>query len=185
MRGPVFLTGMMGSGKTTVGRLLAAELDATFVDLDDRIETMFGRSIVDLFAESESRFRRLERLALTSLLEEPAFCARPVVVSTGGGVVLEPGNRNDMAACGTIAFIDVPVDELARRLVDQATPDRPLLADASSDLPHRLRELDAARRSAYLECSVCIDGRGEPEEVVARLLRALEPVAPDRDSQVG
>ena len=185
MRSPVFLTGMMGSGKTTVGRLLAAELDAVFVDLDDRIETMFGRSIADIFAESESRFRWLERLALTSLLAEPAFCARPVVVATGGGVVLDPDNREDMAACGTIAFIDVPVDELARRLVAQVSEDRPLLAETSNDPSQRLDELHAARRSAYLESSITIDGRGEPETVAARLVRALEPAAPDRDSQVG
>jgi shikimate kinase len=182
---PVFLTGMMGSGKSTVGRMLAEATAATFVDLDHRIECLFGESVAALFAGGEARFRRCETLALQSLVAEPGFTGRPVVVATGGGVVLDLVNRRCMALAGTIAFLDVPVDELVRRLrAEEQRSKRPLVAEAGRGLKGRLAELLAARRHAYLDGSLVVDGTGKPEAVVARLREALEPPG-ERGSRVG
>ncbi len=192
MRAPIFLTGMMASGKSTVGRLLAHELGATFVDLDARVERMFGRTVAQLFEEGERRFRVCEGAALRALVAEPGFAARRVVVATGGGVVLDDGNRDLMASVGTIVFLDVPPEVLSARLHEGAgeVGRRPLLAgDNPIATRRRLVELLAVRGRAYLDRSVRIDGRGEPDAVAARVLEVLSPPettdsgATDRDSE--
>ena len=189
----MFLTGMMGSGKSTAGRILAERLDVPFIDLDARVQRIFGRTIEELFADGEDRFRRCERIALESLVAEPAFAARGAVVATGGGVVIDPGNRETMIAHGVVVHLDVPVAELAARLLaagERRT--RPLLAAGSitphggwgSDgLPTRLAELLAMRRAAYLDRSIVVDGRGSADVVVVRILAALGE--PDENLEAG
>jgi shikimate kinase len=174
MARPLFLTGMMGSGKSTVGRLLAHELGVPFVDLDRRIERLFGASIEDMFAAGEDRFRACERAGLTSLCAEPAFGARRSVVATGGGIVIDPDNRATMAEHGVVLHLDVPVDELARRVEHEGG--RPLLGGSSMMVRRRLTELLAARGCAYQDADLCVDGRGSPDEVVARIRVALERI---------
>ena len=177
MKAPVFLTGMMGSGKSTAGRIVADRLGVPFIDLDARVQRIHGRSIEELFAEGEERFRRCERVALESLVAEPAFAARGAVVATGGGTIIDPHNRDAMIGVGTIVHLDVPVGELAARLL-QCGERRPLLIGyaphAGTDgLPTRLAELLAMRRAAYLDRSIVVDARGEPEAVADRILAAL------------
>jgi shikimate kinase len=179
VRGPLFLTGMMGSGKSTVGRLLAHELGATFVDLDVRIERVFGRPIPALLSgadEGAARFRELERHALESLVAEPGFSCRAVVVATGGGAVLDAHNRSVMRSHGTIVHLEVAVDVLERRLRADHEEDpsaRPLLPPAVVDLRQRLQELCIARQGAYRDCDLVVDGGTSPAEVVARVRAAL------------
>jgi shikimate kinase len=172
---------MMGSGKSTAGLILAERLEAPFIDLDARVQRIFGRTIEALFAEGEERFRRCERLALESLVAEPAFASRSAVVATGGGVVLDPRNRDTMSGAGVVVHLDVPVAELAARLLaGEERRTRPLLAEAGSDgLPTRLAELLAMRRAAYLDRSVVVDGRGSAEVVADRILAALTAEVPD------
>jgi shikimate kinase len=173
MHRPVFLTGMMGSGKSTIGRMLAEERGAVFIDLDRRIESLLGTSIPALFAAAEGRFRACETLALSSLIAEPAFAAREAVVATGGGVVIRPENRRLMREAGLVVFLDVPVDQLTHRLEhDDERAARPLVAEAGKGLRGRLAELLAARRQAYLDGSIVVDGGGAPDVVLARLLDA-------------
>jgi shikimate kinase len=167
---PIFLTGLMGSGKTTVGRLLAARTGAVFVDLDDRIERMFGRSIVDLFVQGEGTFRACEHAAFTGLLGEPSFAARHVVVATGGGLVLDPGHRDAMAKCGRIVRLFVDVPTLVARLQPAAAA-RPLLAGTS--LPDRIATLADEREEAYCDRALTIDATAAPEVVVDRVIAAL------------
>lgn len=177
---PIFLTGMMGSGKTTIGRLLASHLAAAFIDLDARIERVYGRSIGELFAEGEPHFRRCERRALESLVAEPGFGARVVVVATGGGIILDPCNRQTMAAVGTVVHLEVPLDDLVVRLQSsQARAARPLVAAEGSALRERLGTLLSDRKAAYRTAECCIDGRGTPSEVVARLQSELSCHEPD------
>lgn len=179
MRGPLFLTGMMGSGKSTVGRLLAHELGATFVDLDARIERLFGRPIPMLLPSTDEgalRFRELERHALESLVREPGFAGRAVVVATGGGAVIDAHNREVMRGHGTIVHLEVAVDVLERRLRADHEEDpsaRPLLPPAVVDLRQRLQELCIARQGAYRDCDLVVDGGTSPAEVVARVRAAL------------
>lgn len=182
MNVPVFLTGMMGSGKSTVGRRLAHALAADFVDLDERVERIFGQSVRELFAASETEFRRKESVALESLLGEPAFSSRAVVVATGGGIVTGDRNRELMLEAGVVVFLHTPVEDLVRRL--RAQPgERPLLADAEGGLSKRLAQLLASRRRAYLDRSIVVDGRGSPDAVEARVLAAVVDSAGDRGSE--
>lgn len=171
---PIFLTGMMGSGKTTVGRLLARPLGAEFIDHDERIERLFGRSIAELFAQGEAYFRQCERRALETLVQEPAFASRSVVVATGGGIIVDPANRATMASCGTVVHLDVPLEELLVRLdAPQARAARPLVASEGDALRERLSALLSARSAAYRTAEYCMDGRGSPSDVVGRLQREL------------
>jgi len=170
---PVFLTGMMGSGKTTVAPLLAAAWGAAWVDLDARVARIFGAPVADLLARGEAQFRRHERESLRLLLAEPGFVRRTVVVATGGGVVLDPHNRAAMAAAGRVALLRVPLAELALRLATPAAARaRPLLA--GTELPARLLELWEQRRSAYEEADVVVDAGGSPQDAVHKLRAALE-----------
>lgn len=176
---PIFLTGMMGSGKTTIGRLLAQHLGATFIDLDERIERLFGRTIPAIFAEGEPQFRHLERRALETLVAEPAFGSRAAVVATGGGIILDPQNRATMAAHGSVVHLEVPLDDLVGRLGSPAArAARPLVAGEPSVLRERIAGLLSARNDAYRTAEYCIDGRGVPADVVERVHLELFPHDP-------
>jgi len=160
----------MGSGKTTVGRLLAARTGAVFVDLDARVERMFGQTVAELFAKGEDTFRACEHAAFTALLAEPSFAARDVVVATGGGLVLDLRHRDAMATCGRIVWLAVDVPTLVARLQSVATG-RPLLAGAS--LGDRVATLAGDREAAYRDRALAIDAAAAPELVVDRVLAAL------------
>lgn len=172
-RKPLFLTGMMGAGKSTLGALLARQWNCPLVDLDARIERMFGAAIPALFAAGEPDFRRCEREALQLLIAEPGFVGHTVVVATGGGVVVDPANRRAMRAAGLVAFLDVPIDELARRVTGQLPGSRPLLGTQPEAVAARLHELLHQRRSAYEDADLVVDGSGPPQDVAGRLAATL------------
>lgn len=185
MQRPLFLTGMMGCGKTTVGRILAVELDVPLVDLDERIERIFGRTVAELFESGEAWFRECERQALRSLLDEPGVSGRGLVVATGGGTILDPDSCARMDEAGTRIYLEVGVDELSRRLRadETATPGvRPLVDDRGA-VRLRVAELLAARRSRYRTAALCIDGHGDPQQVAARVVVALGGQARARGSE--
>ena len=173
--GPVFLVGMMASGKTTVGRRLAAHTGASFCDLDVRIARMTGRSIPALLAAGEPAFRTAERIALRSLVDEPGFAGGRAVVATGGGTVMDPANRAAMRRVGTVVLLEVPLHVLAAR-TEHDDGGRPLLAGADRDAT--LLRLWAERESAYREGAVVVSGDAEPEAVVESILRQLAAVGP-------
>lgn len=171
---PIFLLGMMGAGKSRVGRVLAAELGASFIDLDARIERMFAASIPALFELGEDYFRACERVALRSLLAEPGFEAAEAVVATGGGVVVEDANLEAMDAAGDTVYLELGAEELGSRLAaGSERAHRPLLADGSAGLTERLSELLAARAPAYARAKLRVDASGEPEQVAAHILAAI------------
>lgn len=190
---PLFLTGMMGCGKTTVGRVLALAQGVPLVDLDERIERLFCATVPELVAtRGEPGFRALESRALASLVAEPGFGERGVVVALGGGAVLDEGNRRTIDRTGLRVYLEVSVDELVRRLRPTVEADpgaRPLLqpggpADADgvragtgrqgSSLRLRVAELLAARGSIYRTGALCIDAHGDPAAVAARVMVALD-----------
>ncbi|MCA9708894.1 MAG: shikimate kinase [Myxococcales bacterium] len=188
MQRPLFLTGMMGCGKTTVGRILAETLGVPLVDLDARIERLFGQTIPELFERGEPCFREHERQALASLLAEPGFGGRGVVVATGGGAVLDPDSRAAMDRVGLRVYLEVGVDELVRRLSaddasdrDEEGAARPLL-EGRARLRGRVAELSAARRACYRSAAVCVDAQGDPREVAARVALALGEGARDSEA---
>lgn len=165
---------MMGAGKTTVGRVLATRLAATFIDLDTRIELLFGASIARLFERGEQHFRACERAALRSLLREPGFGGAAVVVATGGGLVTNPANLDDIATVGALVYLELTPAKLAARL---STPEqlavRPLLDHQPASLEQRLLGLLNAREQLYRRAGVVVDADATPEQVAARVERAL------------
>lgn len=118
----IYLTGFSGTGKSTVGALVAQRLGFRFVDLDTEIERQAGRSVPEIFkAEGEEAFRRYEAEALRRLGTEGNL-----VVATGGGVVLRPENRRLMAETGLVVCLEARPETITRRLANLA-PTRPLL----------------------------------------------------------
>ncbi|KAF3976775.1 hypothetical protein ACB098_01G159500 [Castanea mollissima] len=124
----IFLVGMMGSGKTTVGRILSEALGYCFVDSDRYVEQAMGTSVTQIFEQrGESFFRDHESEALQKL----SFAPRKVI-ATGGGAVVRPVNWKYMRQ-GITVFLDVPLDALARRIAAVGTDSRPLLHFESGD----------------------------------------------------
>lgn len=180
MSSTVILVGLMGSGKTTVGRRLGTILGRRFVDADHALEDQAGRTIGEIFeSEGEAAFRDLETSVLTKLLGS----STPMVVASGGGVVLRSANRELLASEDiTVVWLDASPEFLSSRV--ESTPRRPLLAGGRS--PHEvLRQLRAERAPLYAAVADVIVSvepyhrRGERPKValaerIAELVRARE-----------
>lgn len=141
-RANIFLIGPMGTGKTTIGRQLAKALQMTFYDSDQVIEQRTGADIPWIFdLEGEAGFRRREAAVIDELTR-----GRGVVVATGGGVVLDPKNRQRLKQRGVVVYLHTDVELLARRTAKDNK--RPLLR--TDDPAQKLRELMAVREPLYL-----------------------------------
>lgn len=164
----VLLSGLMGAGKSRVGRALASRLGWQFVDSDQNVEEASGMKIAEIFArEGEAAFRRRERAALEELPTHRC------VVALGGGAVVAAENRRILAAKGTLVWLDAAPETLVARIGDAA--ERPLLAGLDrAGRVARLAQLRAERQSAYAEAPIRIetDGRGVGE-VVELVIAAL------------
>jgi len=173
----IFLCGMMGSGKTTVGRALAAALSGRFVDLDDRVEARAGKNIPSLFADhGEPHFRHLERESLELLLDERAD-ARVTVVALGGGAWVQPGVADLLRPLGPTFYLQVPIDELHRRLEASDRGQRPLLI--GSNLRMRLEHLLSLRAGAYeaADHTIAHDPAGQLHGVADTVFAVLRRLA--------
>lgn len=158
------LVGMMGAGKTTVGRRLAERLGWEYLDSDEQVAEVTGRTVPEIFAaDGEDAFRTVEARVLAAALGGP----RPVVVSAAGGVVLSEANRSLLAASGTVVWLRCDPAVLAERV--GAGEGRPLLDD---DPPAVLARLATERRDLYAQlaaATVDVDDL-TPAEVVDRIL---------------
>jgi len=168
----IFLTGFSGSGKTQVGRIVSRLLRRAFVDTDTLVSERAGRSIPEIFAsEGEAGFRQRERDALALVCAGP-----PSVVSTGGGLVTAPANRDLMRSCGVVVCLEAPPAVLAQRLErqqEQSPEVRPLLA--GGDLERRVEELKRERQAAYADADWTVQTELlSPEESAAEVARAWE-----------
>jgi len=155
----VSLTGFMGCGKSSVGKVLSRMLDCPLVDLDDWIEEVDGRSITEIFAEDgEEIFREMELLALRSILSE--YEGEDVVLSLGGGTLTGEECR-ELVHEGTECFyLKAEVDTLVENLLMVGTENRPMLK--GYDLRERITELMGKREGFYSETShhtVTTDGK--------------------------
>lgn len=161
MRRHLFLTGMMGSGKSTMGFQCAQQLGAAFIDLDEYIVVREGMSIPDMFAQyGEAYFRRCETQALLSVCGK-----KPCVVATGGGTVLRDENVSLMRAAGLIVLLNRPLETM---IGDVSEEGRPNLAGGKEA---RMRELYAQRAARYREaCDIAFDNSGTPFEACKRLI---------------
>jgi shikimate kinase len=161
----VVLIGFMGTGKSTVGQLAAQQLGWTFVDSDDWIVERAGKTIPDLFAQDgEAEFRRLETKALAELLS-----GEQVVLATGGGAVLSPGNRQLMLDGGFVVALTAPQHVIVDRV--RGDRNRPLL---QGDAKRRVADLMKARRRAYDFAQLTIDtAELDPPAVAERIVQAV------------
>ncbi|HWW21689.1 MAG TPA: shikimate kinase AroK [Steroidobacteraceae bacterium] len=139
----IFLIGPMGSGKTAVGRSLSRLLDFPFYDSDHEIERRSGVDVPLVFErEGEPGFRRREREVIADLTRQ-----EPIVLATGGGAILDPHNRGDLAARGWVVFLDTSITQQAERA--GRTHHRPLLQGVDPTV--RLGELMQVREPLYRE----------------------------------
>ncbi len=170
----VYLTGFMGSGKSTSGPLVAARLGYRFLDLDDEVERAAGVSVSDLFARrGEPVFRALE----TAVLCEAAV-QEQVVVATGGGALATEGNLLTAETSGVIVYLKLAPETLARRLRD--AQGRPLLLDedgtpfSEAALLDYIAEVLRKRERFYSHADVTIEAETmTPDEVADAIVQAL------------
>lgn len=162
----VVLTGFMGTGKSTVGRLLAERLEFEWVDTDDLIEARYG-SIIEIFAgDGEEAFRDIERA-----LAEELSGRSGLVISTGGGMMLDADSASALGIQSRVFCLTAESEEVLRRVSDQEGPRRPLLADGHP--AQRIADLLAERQAGYARYEqVSTDGRSQLE-VVEELVRRL------------
>ncbi|MGQ9889499.1 MAG: shikimate kinase [Aggregatilineales bacterium] len=156
----IVITGFMGTGKTTVAQRLAGLVARPFIDTDAEIERRAGRSIAAIFAEDgEAAFRRSEARLCRFLAGQ-----RGLVIATGGGTLVDPGNRAVMLASGFVVCLNASVETIRQRLTGQSA--RPLF---HGDWEGLLRQ----RQAAYAEIPHQIDTDGRLPETIAEEVLAL------------
>ena len=159
----VYLIGMMGSGKSTIGKILAQKLNYSFFDTDVLIKNVADKPIPEIFASSgEDYFRNLE----TQVLEEVSAYRSRAIVATGGGIVEEESNWNYLGQ-GLIVWLDVDVEILRERI--SGDENRPL-ADDLEPLFTKRYPLYSALAKLQIEC----DNEQTPEQVANRIMKFLE-----------
>lgn len=162
-----YLCGFMGSGKTTVGAVLAERLGCHFFDTDDQIVTMTGRSIPDIFAtDGEPAFRTLESEALRSVAERS-----PAVISTGGGLVTIPENVTLLGQTGQLVFLDTPFALCYERIRTDAN--RPNAASRTEEELRALYEQRAKRYRAVTDVVVKVTQADTPLMLTKQIVEML------------
>lgn len=155
----IFLIGPMGSGKSTIGRVLAKELKLDFYDSDAVIEQRAGADIAWIFdVEGEEGFRKREQKTIDELTQKTN-----IVLATGGGAIMTPENRNVLAARGTVIYLKTSLQQQYERT--KRDTKRPLLR--TDDLVERLKSLDEERSVYYDELS---DISFETDKLTAKLV---------------
>jgi shikimate kinase len=157
-----YLIGMMGSGKSTVGKLLAKKLETPFLDLDHYIEVKNNKSINDIFKEKgENYFRQLETNALSEIK------GSKIVVACGGGIILNHENRKKISSNGKVVFLKASISSLIKRLL--SNKDRPLLND--KNIGNELIKIWNERKNYYNETAeITINTDGYTPESISSLI---------------
>ena len=166
-RRSIVLIGMMGVGKSSIGRRLGGRLGLPFVDADAEIEKAAGMSITDIFARhGEADFRSGEARVIARLLE-----GGPQVLATGGGAVMSTDTRAAIKAKGVSIWLSADLDVLMRR-ISKRKNERPMLQTA--DPAATLRQLLAEREPIYAQADITVQSREVPHDaIVAEILRDL------------
>jgi shikimate kinase len=163
----IVLVGMMGVGKSSIGRRLGARLGLDFVDADAEIEKAAGMSIAEFFARhGETDFRHGEARVIARLLDNG-----PQVLATGGGAIINADTRAAVKAKGVSIWLTADVDVLMRR-ISKRKNDRPMLQTA--DPAATLRALLAEREPVYAQSDITVQSREVPHDaIVTEIMRAL------------
>ena len=169
----IFLIGYMGSGKTTVGQLLATRLGYNFIDMDTYIEEKQFKSVHQIFVElGEAKFRLLEQHCLHEIADFDH-----VIISTGGGAPCFFDNMNYMNEHGISIYLKLSPEQLAVRLGDSHTNKRPLLAERKGEeLLRFIREGLELREPYYSQASFCVTG--DVESSIAQICNFVETNKP-------
>lgn len=164
----IYLIGFMGAGKSSVGELLASNLECEFIDSDRLIEQRVGYSIPEIFDQlGEAEFRSLERAVVQNVTSQ-----RDHVVALGGGATLNDESWHEISNSGVVVYLKAKPQTLYGRLKDQI-PSRPLLMHAENP-KERIEEILTEREPRYLEASHVIDTEDlAPEEIAAQLIEKL------------
>jgi shikimate kinase len=163
----IVLVGMMGVGKSSIGRRLAARLGVPFVDADTEIEKAAGMSIADIFARhGEAYFRSGEARVIARLLD-----AGPQVLASGGGAVMNADTRAAIKAKGVSIWLKAEIDVLLRRVAKRKS-ERPMLH--TDDPSETLRQLLIAREPVYAQADLTVQSHEGPHDaIVAEIMQAL------------
>jgi shikimate kinase len=162
----IVLVGMMGAGKSSIGRRLAARLNIPFVDADTEIETAAQMTIADIFAhQGEDYFRSGEARVIARLLD-----GGPQVLATGGGAVMNADTRVAVKAKGVSIWLTADVDVLMRR-INKRRHERPMLQ--AEDPAARLRELMVEREPVYALSDLTVQSREVPHEAIVTEIVAV------------
>lgn len=164
----IYLIGPMGAGKSTIGRQLAKTKNLTFVDSDREIETRTGVSIATVFEyEGEAGFRKREQAVIQQMVERS-----PIVLATGGGVVVSPDNRDALRTHGFVVYLTCSIDKLLHRT--RSDTERPLLQ--TGDRRQRIEDLMRDREPLYQQCAHYVVNTGEfpTKSAVALIVQAFE-----------
>jgi len=179
------LVGLMGTGKSTVGRIVAQRLQRKFVDTDRLIESEQGKPVAQIFSEDGERaFRELEAEAVRRV-----SATRGQVISVGGGAVMDPANVRHLKATGDVMLLRTELEQLAQRVGGANLPKRPLLAGDDQDVRARLASLWDERRDAYMAAAdTTVDTTARPigdvvEEVMSWLAARPGALAPTELSE--
>ncbi|PAB59840.1 shikimate kinase [Anaeromicrobium sediminis] len=155
----IVLIGMPGCGKTTIGKEVAHNLNREFIDIDEEIEKMAGKTITEIFKSGESHFREMETKA-TEIASERTN----TVISTGGGIIKNPYNMELLKRDGVIIFINRPIDNI---LEDVDTETRPLLSKKEN-----LLKLYEERYDLYKEyCHMEVMNDGSVEDIIENIIK--------------
>jgi shikimate kinase len=158
----LILTGFMASGKSAVGRAVAARLGWRLLDSDAELAARAGKPIPAIFADDgEAHFRALEREVIAALAGDPALCPqcgepRPAVISTGGGALVDERNYLALKGAGVIVCLSARPEIIAAR-VRRSPHKRPKLLEGGKPLEERIAELMDERRAAYARADFTVD----------------------------
>ncbi|MEK9671081.1 MAG: shikimate kinase [Rhodospirillaceae bacterium] len=163
----IVLVGLMGAGKSSVGRVLSGRLELPFVDSDDEVERAAGCSIEDIFEiYGEAAFRDVEARVLRRLLRAPVK-----IIATGGGAYMNPKTRDRIARAGVSVWLRADLDTLDRR-THRRQAGRPLLKQG--DARAKLKTLMDERYPVYAEADIIVDSVDEaPEATADKILTQL------------
>ncbi len=160
----IYLVGFMGSGKSTVGRILAKKLDRKFVDIDTEIEKEQNKKIKDIFADKgEAYFRQLEKEKIEEFTKK-----KGCIVSTGGGLGADKNNMELMKKTGKVVWLDVDLEEILKRCSNDKN--RPLLNQPIEDL----KKLYNQRKEVYSLAHIHINTSNQlPEQIAEKVISEL------------
>lgn len=164
----IIFIGIMGSGKTTIGKKIAQIMDYDFIDTDQEIERITGMKVSEIFKkEGELRFRSEETLALKRIGKEA-----PAVIATGGGIVLKKENRDIIKNMGIVVYLDADVDVITERV--SRNKNRPLLREGN--IREKVQKLSEERKNLYLEIAdIVIDtGSDKFENLLVKIERKIK-----------